>query len=297
MASEDIILRLIKFVSETGRLPTPNEPDLEDLVNSAKQHFGSLENALRMAGLLTPNARTTRHVRTRRLPIARAQASKASTWSIYPKDYFMNLLNLQGRSHGNSPSPIGRPIWWERRANMQYACSTCKRTIEKGDKYIGYRRLRPGRRGIYGYRGTYITNYFHIVCLLKKAKAEIEANIRGHDSEINSIDKEIVDFAEEMSLKRAQAEECRTIIQQTRKDYARLTLLRKVGKWFGFHYVLWSKNREISGLERKIATIENREIPERKTRITRLRGRISNLQQQLNEIDARIQELISRRPY
>jgi hypothetical protein len=294
VSSEDTILGLIKFVSETGRLPRPDEPGLKGLVNSANQHFGSLENALRMAGLLTPNARTAHRIRARQHSLTRAQA-KPSTWSTYPKDYFLNLLNLQRKSHSNSPTPIGTPIWWERRANMQYTCSTCKRIIEKGEKYIGYRKLNPGMRGIYGYRGTYATHYYHIFCLLKKAKSEVETNIRGSHSEIDSIEKAIVDFTEEMSRKRAQVEECRTIIRQARKDYVRRTLWGRVGKWFGLRYISWSKGREISRLEKEIAYIENREVPERKTRITRLTGRIEDFQQQLNEIDKRLQELVSRR--
>jgi len=294
MSSEDIILRLIKFVSETGRLPKTDEPGLEDLINSAIKHFGSLENALRIAGLLTSNVKTARTLRARQLSLTRAQASKTSAWSAYPKDYFLNLLNLKRTSHYNSPAPNGIPIWWERRANMQYVCSTCKRMIEKGEKYIGRRKLRPGMRGIYGYRGTYVTDYYHIVCLLRNAKAEIEENIRGAHSEINGIEKEIADFTEEVSMKRAQVEECRTIIQQVREDYVRRSFWRKVGKWFGFRYILWSKNREISRLEKEMSHIENREIPERETQITRLKGRINNLEHQLKEINTRIQELVSR---
>ena len=295
MSSEGTIFKLIKFVSETGRLPRTDEPDLKDLIDLANQHFGSLENALRMAGLLTPNARIARRVRARQHSPTRAQASKPSTWSTYPKDYFLNLLDLQRKSHSGSPTPIGTPQWWERRANMQYTCSTCKRIIEKGEKYIGYKKLHPGMRGIYGYRGTYATNYYHIFCLLKKAKSEVETNIRGSHSEIDSVEKAIVDSTEEVSRKRAQVEERRTIIRQAREDYVRRTLWGRVGKWFGFRYISWSKGREILQLEKEIAYIENREVPERKTRINRLTGRIENLQQQLNEIDKRLQELASRR--
>jgi len=294
VSSEDTIFKLIKFVSETGRLPRPDEPDLKDLIDLANKHFGSLENALRMAGLLTPNARIARRVRARQHSPMHAQASKPSTWSIYPKDYFLNLLDLQRKSHSGSPTPIGTPQWWERRANMQYTCSTCKGIIEKGEKYIGYKKLHPGMRGIYGYRGTYTTHYYHVFCLLKKAKSEVETNIRGSHSEIDSIEKAIVNLTEEMARKKAQVEERQNVIQQAKKDYTRRTLWGRVARWFGFRYVLWSKNREISLLEKEMAYIGNREVPERKTRIIRLRGRINNLQQQLNEINQRIQELASR---
>ena len=293
MSSEDIILRLIKFVSETGRLPKTDEPGLEDLIDSAIKHFGSLENALRVAGLLTSDVKTARTLRARQLSLTRAQASKTSAWSAYPKDYFLNLLNLKRTFHYDSPAPNGTPIWWERRANMQYVCSTCKRMIEKGEKYIGRRKLRPGMRGIYGYRGTYVTDYYHIACLLRNAKAEIEENIRNSHSEINGIEKEITHFNEEMSLKRAQVENCRTIIGQVREDYERGRFWRKIGGWLGFRYTLWSKNSEISRLEKEMAHIGNREIPERETRITSLKGRINNLKHHLNEIGTRIQELVS----
>jgi len=293
MSSEDTILGLIKFVSETGRLPKTDEPGLENLIDSAKKQFGSLENALRYAGLLTPTVKTARTVRPRQLSITHARAPKTSTWSKYPKDYFLNLLNLKRTSRYNSHVPDGNSTWWERRANMQYQCSTCKRIIEKSEKYIGRRKLRPGRRGIYGYRGTYITDYYHIVCLLENAKAEIEKNIRNSFSEINGIEKEITDFNEEMSLKKAQVEDCRTIIRQVREDYERGGFWRKIGKWFGFRYTLWSKNSEISRLEKEMVFIGNREIPERKTQIASLKGRINNLKHRLNEIDTRIHELVS----
>lgn len=230
---------------------------------------------------------------TRQLSITRVRASKTSSRSTYPKDYFLNLLNLKRTSRYNLHVPDGNSTWWERRANMQYQCSTCKRIIEKGEKYIGRRKLRPGRRGIYGYRGTYITDYYHIVCLLEKAKAETEKNIRNSYSEINGIEKEITHFNEEMSLKRARVENCRTIIRQVREDYERGGFWRKIGKWLGFRYTSWSKNNEISRLEKEIAYIENREIPERETQMTSLKGRINNLEHRLSEIDTRMHELVS----
>jgi len=294
MSSEDIILGLIKFVSETGRLPTTDESGLEDLINSAIKYFGSLENALRMAGLLTSNVKTTRTVRMRQLSSTRTPAQKSSPWLAYPKDYFLVLLSLKRTSHYDSLTPNGTPSWWERRANIQYVCSTCKRVIKKGERYIGRRELRPGKRGIYGYRGTYVTDYYHIVCLLRKAKAEIEKNIRDARAEINRIEKEIGDLAEEMSLKREQVEDCRTIMQRAREDYIQSGFWRKAGKWFGYHYTLWSKNREISRLGNGINHIENKEIPERETQIAGLKGRINNLEHQLREIDTRIEELVSR---
>jgi flagellar biosynthesis chaperone FliJ len=294
MSSEEIVQQLIKFVSETGRLPKPDEPGLENLVNSAIRHFGSLENALKIAGLLTPNDKTARTTRIRQTSLMHIQASKTSTWSAYPKDYFLNLLGLERKSHYPSPAPNGTPTWWERRANMQYVCSTCRRPIQKGEKYIGRKKLRPGMRGIYGHRGTYFTDYYHIVCLLRRAENEIEEGISHANSEISSIEKEISDYTKEISLKRQQIETCRIIILKVIGDYEQAGFWKKIGKWFGTHYTSWSKTRQISRLEREIAHIENKEIPERETHISQLKRRINDLEHQLNEIDTRIQELMSR---
>lgn len=41
MQSEDTLLQLIRFVSKTGRLPKPDEPGLEHLVEAAAKIFGS----------------------------------------------------------------------------------------------------------------------------------------------------------------------------------------------------------------------------------------------------------------
>jgi len=96
-----------------------------------------------------------------------------------------------------------------------------------------------------------------------------------------------------INLERERSIDCRTIIRQVREDYERGGFWRKIGKWLGFRYTLWSKNNEISRLEKEIAYIENREIPERETQITSLKGRINNLKHRLNEIDPRIHELVS----
>jgi len=210
----------------------------------------------------------------------------------YPKDYFLNLLNLK-RTPSFSPASHGTPVWWERIARQQYPCSACKRYIEKGEKYIGRRKLRPGRRGIYGYRGTYVTNYYHIICLLRGAEAQTKESINDMLSEISRLENEIADFRGEIASKRGRIKVCRTLIQRAREDHEQASFWRRIGKWFSYHYTSWSKSNEISRLEKEIAHIENREIPERKTRITGLKGRISNLESYLGEIETRMQELIS----
>jgi len=216
---------------------------------------------------------------------------KHPTWA-YPKEYFLNLLNLK-RTHSFSPAPDGTPVWWERRANRQYTCSACKRYIEKGEKYIGRRKLRPGRRGIYGHRGTYVSDYYHIICLLRETEIRIKKDIENAQSEIARLEKEIALLGAEMQFKRGQIEVCKTLAQEAREDYERASFWRKIGKWFSYHYTSWSKSREMSRLEKEITRIENREIPERKTRITGLKGRINNLESRLNEIETRMKELMS----
>jgi len=203
----------------------------------------------------------------------------------------VNLLNLKRTRSSYSPSPDGTPTWWERRANRQYDCSACRRIIRKGERYIARKKLDPGMRGIYGYRGTYETNYYHIVCLLKNAEAKIEEKIRNAHSEINRLKNEITAFKNQIPRKQAQIENCQTLIEKARRDYENASFWRKFGKWFSYHYTSWSKNREMSHPEKEIAHIENREIPEREARITGLNRRISSLESRLNEIVPRMLEL------
>ncbi len=296
MQSEEIVNQLLEFVSETGRLPKSDEPGLKPLIEAAVDTFGSLENALRVAGLLTSDSARAKSItpgRLRRNLTAPASKSKRPRWP-YPQEYFLVLLQLRQTQHHGSPTPSGTPTWWERRANNQYVCSSCRKTIEKGETYIGQKKLRPGQRGIYGYRGTYSTDCYHITCLLKSTKARIEENIESASSEIDSIHKEIGEFQRETSIKRDRIETCRGTIRQAKEDYEKAHgLLAKAGKWFETNYTLWSRNREISGLDRGISYIENREIPDRQNRIANLMARINSLQHRLNEIQARIQELVS----
>jgi len=209
---------------------------------------------------------------------------------VYPKEYFLNLLNLKRTTL--SPASDGTPVWWERRANRQYVCSACKRSIENGERYIGRRKLIPGMRGIYGYRGTYVTDYFHIICLLKGKEAKIKESIGNAQSEINGLENDIAGFREEIPLKRAQIEACKALTQKAREDYERASFWRKLDKWVSSHSTSWSKSKEISRLENEIAFIESREIPERETKISDLKGRIGKLESWLREIEARVQELV-----
>ena len=215
---------------------------------------------------------------------------KKPSWP-YPKGYFLELLNLKRVSSSYYRAPNGTPNWWERRANRQYTCSSCRKLIKKGARYIGSRKLRPGMRGPYGYRGTYIKENYHIVCLLRDAQAKIKGNIRNSDSEMSRLAGEITSLRNEVHLRRQQIKNCETLTQQARKNYEDTSFWRRFGKWVSYKYTSWSKGREISRLEREISEIEDREIPRRETRIANLDKRVSNLDARLSEIKGRIQEL------
>lgn len=209
----------------------------------------------------------------------------------YPKEYFLSLLNLKRTRTSFSPARDGTPVWWERKARNQYICSVCKRYIQKGEKYIGRRQLSPGMRGIYGYRGTYHKDCYHIICLLRDTQAQIKELIENMRSEIRGLKNEIADFREEIPIKRGQIKDCQTLTQKAKETYERASFWRKIDKWFGYHYTSWSKGREISRLEKEIDNIQNSEIPERKTHITSLTERISRRKSRLSEIETRIREL------
>ncbi|MGA2683213.1 MAG: hypothetical protein ABSF44_15610 [Candidatus Bathyarchaeia archaeon] len=291
MQSENIVQQFIKFVASTGRLPRQNEPGLEQLIQDAIKTFGSLENALQVAGLLTNNIQPTPlSVKSKRV-IIQTSESKHS-FSSYPQDYFLELLDLKRTQLYGSPAPDGTPNWWERRANTQYNCSSCRKVIEKGDRYIGRKKLHPGQRGAYGYKGTYATDYFHIACLLGSAKTEVESTIQKFDFEIGRNQKEIANLREELSLRRAQVENCRSIITQAKSDYKQASSLsKKIGKWFGTTYTSWSRNREIQQLQRRIAHVENIEIPGRQKQISGISEKKLGFQNKLSEIVSRLRDL------
>lgn len=291
MQSENIVQQFIQFVASTGRLPKQNEPGLEQLIQAAIKTFGSLENALKVAGLLTNNIQSAPlSVKSKRV-IIRTSESQHS-FSSYPQDYFLELLDLKRMQRHGSPAPDGTPNWWERRANAQYNCSSCRKVIEKGDRYIGRKKLHPGQRGAYGYKGTYSTDYFHIACLLGIAKTEIESKVQKLDFEIGRNQKEIDDYREELSLRRAQVENCRSIIEKAKSDYKQAySLSKKIGKWFGTTYTSWSRNREIQQLQRRIAQVENIEIPKRQKQITGISEKKLGFHHKLSEIVSRLREL------
>jgi hypothetical protein len=202
-----------------------------------------------------------------------------SIWRLqekrYYEGYFLELLGLK-RPLSYSHAPDGTPTWWERKANNQYDCSACHKMISKGQRYIGCRELSPGMHGPYGYRGTYITDCYHIVCLLKAAQTKAESEIQNASSEIRELRNQISSFKDIKSQRKKQIEYCETAKQKAKREYESSKSWRRLVKWVGHKYTSWSKNGEIQSLEREIIHIENREIPVRENRINELLGRINH---------------------
>lgn len=290
MQSEDVVQQLLKFVSENGRLPEDNEPEHGDLVRAAVEAFGSLENALKMAGLLTTNNQATPLRIAKKSTTTQRSELKVSD-KKYPPEYFLSLLNLNQQKH-YGPPPVGAPTWWERKANSIYTCSACKRPIEKGERYLGRKKLHPGQKGIYGYRGTYSTDYYHIVCVLKDARTEVNGNIQRCITGINMNQREIDGFRIEASSNIGQIDNCKRIILQTEDEFKKTKgVFGRIGKWFKNKYNYLVKNREIERLRGRISIIENIEIPRRQRNINDLTMKKADLQLRINQLDDKIREL------
>ncbi len=156
-------------MKKKGDSPPSTSQGYSHIIELAKKEFGSLENALRVSGLLTEdntsfpsmNETTTKKEKKTREP-----KIKNSIHS-YPENYFLKFLGLTS------------PTWWERKSKAQYSCSVCGTSITSGDRYIGKKILHPGRRGKYGYRGTYTTDYYHILCLLETSANNMKQKIQG----------------------------------------------------------------------------------------------------------------------
>lgn len=195
----------------------------------------------------------------------------------YCEGYFLELLNLKRLPRTYSPAPEGTPVWWERKAHNQYDCSVCRKIIANGERYIGRKKLSPGRRGKYGYRGRYLTDYYHIICLLEVVHAEAGKKIENAFCEISELQNQVASFMDTKSQRKTQIEYCETAKQKAKRNYEDSESWRRLAKWVGYKYTTWSKNREILGLENEISRIEDREIPMRKNRISTLNGMINNL--------------------
>jgi len=211
---------------------------------------------------------------------------------LYYDGYFLEMLKLK-RPQSYSPVPDGTPVWWERKARDQYMCSLCREVISKGERYIGRKKLSPGMRGRYGYRGTYRTDCYHILCLLENAHIEAGNNINKASSEIGDLQNQIALFKDTMSQRRKQIEYCEIAKQKAKKDYEDAHSWRRLVNWIGCKFTSWFKNREIAGHKREITHIENVEIPSRENRVNILNERIDKLRSWQNKLKKESRDYLS----
>lgn len=293
MNSEEIVQHLLKYVANTGKMPELDEPELENLMPEVIIAFGSLDSALRVAGLISDNSQQLsqkgggRFSRIRK-PTARPQNKIQS----YPNEYFLNLLKLK-RGRSQYPAQEGTPKWWERRSRSKYTCLSCHGSIERNERYIGRKTLKPGQKGIYGYRGTYYTHYFHIVCLLKEKSNNVGSSIKQFNLEIGSLLAKIADLKDEISSKEAQIETQRRAIDSEKDDYEQSSGLRRIGKWFAMKYKIGSMQRRIHKMQERIDQIRNVEIIMAEKDIREKTGRRNELQRYLSRIEADTRRLES----
>jgi uncharacterized protein YprB with RNaseH-like and TPR domain/prefoldin subunit 5 len=215
----------------------------------------------------------------------------------YPREYFLKLLNLKSKYRISSSSVRARfkgtQYWWERPAKTPYKCSVCNGIIDSGERYIGRKKLIPGKRGPYGHRGRYVTDFYHIFCLVTKERDDIEKEIEKVEAEINGIEHEIAALRLKIVETRKRIDICADEKCGAKKSYETARWWRKLDQWLSSQFKSLAKNREIARLNREIIIAENQEIPERRVKISNLRTQIKELTARLKEIENNIHELIS----
>ena len=292
MSSEGVVQQLLEFVANNGKIPGPDEPGLEQLIQESVKIFGSLENALRVAGLISETSQPTPQPRRKKesSKTTKQTARPKNILQSYPKEYFLRLLKLR-RHKSKYPAPEGTPKWWERKAGKNYICSSCSKSIQKTERYIGRKTLSPGRKGIYGYRGTYHTHYFHIICLLREARKDAKKGIESLGLEIESLERGIVGLRNEISTKTSEIRTYERTREQKKEDYRRSSVFGKIGKWLQCKYSVRTINREIRRLQKRIDQIGNQLIPYGRRNMERKSTEKSELQRYLGAIEADIRRL------
>jgi len=292
MSSERIVQQLINFVRKNGRLPRPDEPGLERVMQEAIEEFGSLEIAFTLAGLTSEDTQLVvqpkREKKIRK--IQKPTIKPKNKFQSYPEEYFLNLLKIK-RHRSHYPTPEGTPKWWEKKAGKRYSCSSCQKPIEKTERYIGRKTLSPGQRGIYGYKGTYYTHYFHIICLLKEASNKIKKEIEALDQGIEFLEGILVDLKKEISAKTNEIETNRKEIEQKKDDYQTSSRWGKISKLLGYKYSVRVLNQKILRLRKRIDEIENKEIPTKRGTIRETSSNKSELKRYLGRIELEIKKL------
>jgi FtsZ-binding cell division protein ZapB len=211
----------------------------------------------------------------------------------YPSGYFLKLLNLERKATLYYRRPAGTPRWWERRARKPYTCGICDKSIEIGERYIGCRKLEPGYPGIYGWRGTYHTYYFHIKCLLKEKENMIKREIARSKAEIKGLSREISDLKAQVDAYQNEIKTLQMEVERARMRKEEASFWRKLDKWVLYHLIRLSKNMTVSRLKSRINAIIDKAIPPRQSQIAELKQKINSLEIWLKEIQARIEEIIA----
>jgi hypothetical protein len=255
--SEEVIEQLMDHVANTGRLPEPSNIADREIIFLATKTFGSLQNALKIAGLLASEESLDEPNKVSKKRIVIQEKSNHKITNKYPHEFFLHFLNL---SHYSGD-------WWERRANANYKCSSCKQIIDKGEHYIGRKILYPGMRGPYGHRGRYETNYFHITCLLKQSKDQEEKNVNQCLNEISNLRSQILDLKRQTILNDSNQKQQEQRILKAHDNYGRSHGLSSISKWFSMKLTESSAKKEINRLQVSTQSIQNMEVPFRNGRI------------------------------
>jgi uncharacterized protein YprB with RNaseH-like and TPR domain len=215
----------------------------------------------------------------------------------YPRGYFLEFLNLESMYNISRMSirvkAKGTPHWWERCANKPYKCSACNGIIDSGERYIGRKQLIPGMRGTYGHKGSYVIDFYHIICLLKSTRNDVVREIEKAKARINVLEHDITVSKLKITDNKKRIAVCADEKCEARKNYETVHWWRKVDRWFSFQFTSIARDREVSSLNREIVVIENRQIPERRVEIDNLQRQMETLTVRLKEIESKIQELIN----
>ncbi|MFZ7136864.1 MAG: hypothetical protein ACOWW1_00370 [archaeon] len=288
MSSERIIQQVLDFVSEKGRLPIVDEPGLEGVMSEAIKKFGSLDTVFIMAGLINePTSFSQPKTKKRLRKNEKSFVDTKRKFRDYPKEYFLNLLNIQQHNSGYSNCD-GMPKWWEKNAGKTYSCCLCNDVIQKTERYIAQKTLTPGRKGIYGYRGTYNTSYFHIICLLKKAKEETHNEIEKLNQKIERHKKTIFNLRYEIEEKNKHIKIFRKEIENETLDFKTSSRWRKLKKAIGYKITVRKLNETILQLQKRIKDIEHIEIPTNNREANVALNKKNRLQHHLTKIDLEI---------
>jgi len=189
----------------------------------------------------------------------------------------------------------GTPHWWERRANKPYKCSACDKMIISGERYIGRKKFirARGKRGPYGHRGSYVTDFYHIICLLRSTRNGVVREIENAKAGTNGLKHEIDVSKLKITDNKKRIGVCADEKYEARKNCETARWWRKVDRWFSFQITSVARDMEISRLNREIVVIENRQIPERRVEIDNLQRQMETSTVRLKEIESKIQELIN----